>query len=339
MRICGVLAIGLAAALLAGCGGGSGAETAEAIPKVSKKDQEITVGMNGWEGPESAGILMAERRGFFADAGFSQVLTLVPVNPLRSVKNVVNGADDISVSYAPQVVLAKEKGAPIVIVGSLVRQPTAAMIWLKRSQIGGVADLRGKTIAIPDLPFQKEFLRSVLARGGLTLGDVKVKRVGYKLVSALVSGRADAIFGGSWNLEGAELESRGLKPVITRARNLGLPPYDEIVLIARADRVAEDPQMIRAFTAAIIRGTAAAVKSPKSTVDAIESGVESNPEADRKTTEAEVEATLPLLSASGYTNPVQMRHLVDWMHEQGMIEGTLPVSKLLTNDFVTRLGN
>jgi putative hydroxymethylpyrimidine transport system substrate-binding protein len=294
--------------------------------------------MNGWEGPETAGIVMAQERGYLADAGFSQVLTLVPVNPVRSVENVVNGADDISVSYAPQVVLAKEKGAPIVIVGSLVPQSTTAMIWLKPSQISGIADLRGKTIAVPDLPFQKEFLRSFLARGGLTLGDVKVESVGYKLAPALISGRADAIFGASWNLEGAELESRGLKPVITRARNLGLPAYDELVLIARADRVAEDPRMIHAFTSAIARGTAAAVKDPKGTVDAIESGVESNPEADRRTTEAEVKATLPLLSANGYTNPAQMRNLVDWMHEQGMIKGALPVSTLLTNDFVTRLG-
>jgi putative hydroxymethylpyrimidine transport system substrate-binding protein len=338
MRICGVLAVGLATALLAGCGGGSGAETAETIPKVSKKDQEIVVGLNGWEGPETAGIVMAEKRGYLADAGFGEVLTLVPVNPVVSVKDIVDGADDIAVSYTPQVVLAEEKGAPIVIVGSLVSQPTAAMIWLKGAHIGGIADLRGKTIAIPDLPFQKEFLRSVLARGGLTLGDVKVKSVGYKSVSALASGRADAIFGASWNLEGAELESRGLKPVITRVQNLGVPGYDELVLIARADRVSEDPQMIRAFVAAVNRGTAAAVKDPKGTVNAIESAVESNPEADRQATEAGVKATLPLLSESGYTSPAQVGHLVDWMHEQGMIKRTLPVSTLLTNEFATPSG-
>lgn len=333
-----MLAVGLATALLAGCGGGSGAETAETIPKVSKKDQEIVVGLNGWEGPETAGIVMAEKRGYLADAGFGEVLTLVPVNPVVSVKDIVDGADDIAVSYTPQVVLAEEKGAPIVIVGSLVSQPTAAMIWLKGAHIGGIADLRGKTIAIPDLPFQKEFLRSVLARGGLTLGDVKVKSVGYKSVSALASGRADAIFGASWNLEGAELESRGLKPVITRVQNLGVPAYDELVLIARADRVSEDPQMIRAFVAAVNRGTAAAVKDPKGTVNAIESAVESNPEADRQATEAGVKATLPLLSESGYTSPAQVGHLIDWMHEQGMIKREPPVSSLLTNDFVTPPG-
>jgi len=277
---------------------------------------------------------MAEKRGYFVDAGFSNVFTLVPVNPVRSVKNVVNGADDISVSYTPQVVLAKEKGAPIVIVGSLVSQPTDAMIWLKGAHIGGIPDLRGKTIAIPDPPFQKEFLRSVLARGGLTLGDVKVKSVGYKSVSALVSGRADAIFGASWNLEGAELESRGLKPVITRVQNLGVPAYDELVLIARTDRVADDPQMLRAFTAAVARGTAAAIENPKSTVNAIDSAVESNPEADRRATEAGVKATFPLLSESGYTSPAQVGHLIDWMHEQGMIKRTLPVSSLLTNDYL-----
>ena len=61
-----------------------------------------------------------------------------------------------------------------------------------------------------------DFLQSFLARGGLTLDDVEVRRVGYELVSALTDGEVDAIFGGSWNIEGAVLEARGLKPVITR---------------------------------------------------------------------------------------------------------------------------
>ena len=60
------------------------------------------------------------------------------------------------------MVLERARGAQVVAVGSLISDPTAAMIWLEKSHIGGIADLKGKTIAIPGLPFQKSFLQSIL---------------------------------------------------------------------------------------------------------------------------------------------------------------------------------
>ncbi|HMI81275.1 MAG TPA: ABC transporter substrate-binding protein, partial [Solirubrobacterales bacterium] len=234
----------------------------------------------------------------------------------------------------PQVVLAREKGAPIVALGSLISQPTAAMIWLRNSGVSDIADLKGKTIAIPGLPFQRDFLEVALAQGGLTLADVKVKNVGYDLVPALVSGRADAIFGGSRNLEGAVLETWGLDPVITRVQDLGIPLYDELVLIARPDRVAENPRMIRGFMSALSRGTAAAVGDRESALDSIEGSGETNIEVGRRAKEVQLEATLPLLSRSAYMNPTQASELVHWMHEQGMIQRKLPASAFLTNAYL-----
>jgi putative hydroxymethylpyrimidine transport system substrate-binding protein len=315
-----------------GCGAHGGAETAETPAEHPHRTREVNLTLDGWEGPDAMGILMAEKRGYFAGVGL-EVAILVPATPNRPVQYVIDGTDDIGISHLPQVVLAKEKGAPIIAVASLVSQPTAAMIWLKKSHIQSIADLKGKTIAIPGLPFQRSFLQSVLARGGLTLSDVKVKSVGYKLVPELASGRADASFGGSWNLEGVRLESRGLEPVITRAQDLGIPSYDELVVIARTDRVAEDPQLIRDFTSAAARGTAAAIEDPIGIAEAIDEAAESNPESSQRVTEAEVEATTSLLSGSGPMDPDQARNLVDWMYEEGMIQRKPPVSELLTNDY------
>src|SRR6478752_4595307 len=119
--------------------------------------------------------------------------------------------------------VAPGKQLPIVIIGSLISQPTAALIWAKESHINEIADLKGKTIAIPGLSFQRKFLEAALAQEGLAPGDVTIKAVGYKLVPALVSGQADAIFGGSGNPEGIELASRGVQPVVTSVQGLGVP--------------------------------------------------------------------------------------------------------------------
>lgn len=292
----------------------------------------MNVSLDGWENPANVATVAAERKGYFEKVGLG-VTTFAPVRLGVVIEDVVIGADEFGISHLPQVVLAQEKGAPIVVVGSIVSQPTAAMTWLKKSHIGGIADLKGKTIAIPGLPFQRAFLQSVLAQGGLTLDDVKVKSVGYKLVPALVSGRADAIFGGSANLEGVRLESRGLELVITPVQKLGIPDYDELVWIARSDLVAKDPKLVRAFNWAVGRATDAALEDPKNAASEIDESVESTPESDLKTTEAEVKATFPLLSKSGYTDPDQASQLVDWMYEEGMIRRKPPASELLTNGY------
>lgn len=329
-RIRWALVVG-AAVLMAGCGGEGEVETAEKPPERPRQSaRPFAVTLDGFAGPENAGIIMAERLGYFEDVGL-EVSASLPLTPVRPLKYAATGAVDLAVSYEPQLVLAQEEHVPVVAVGSLVSQPTAAMIWLEKSKIDGIADLRGRTIAIPGLNFQQDFLQSLLVRAGLTLADVKVKRVHYDAIPDLVSGRADAIFG-SWNLEGTELEARGLDPVITRVSSLGVPPYEELVLVARRDRLARDPQSIRDFMSALARGTAAALeKDPEVTTNVL---LDVSEKKNGKAMEAELEATLPLLSKSGRMSPERASELVDWMHEEGMIKRKPPVSGLLTNRYL-----
>jgi putative hydroxymethylpyrimidine transport system substrate-binding protein len=320
--------------LVAGCGGQGGGETPTKGSESFRPVRNVTVTLNGYEGPENVGILMAQEKGYFADAGLS-VSVLSPVLPARPVQYVVTRQDDFGVVQEPQLVLAKDNKAPVIAVGSLLNRATAAMIWLKGSQIGSIADLKGKTIGIPGVPFQKDFLANVLERNGLALTDVKVKNVGYELVPALVDGRVDAAFGGSWNLEGVELESRGLKPVITRVQSLEFPAYDEFIVIARSDRVAKEPGLTRDFMTAVAHGTAAAIADPQGAAAAIEAAGLGGPKSNPKTLEAKVAETLPLLSKNGYMYPQEAIRLVDWMHEAGMIKSFPTSTMLLTNDYAS----
>lgn len=353
MRSAGILAVvGLVAVLLAGCGGGGGettggadpavikeieaeeaaevkAKAAEKCPGSSRAAGDLDVALDDWETPETAGILMATKRGYFAKFGL-KIFTLAPPGPGAVIPDVVSGADDLGISHEPEVVLAKEKGEPITIVGNLIPQPTAAMIWLKKSHIKGISDLKGKTIAIPGLAFQERFLGKVLATGGLTLEDVTVESVANEMVSDLVSGKADAIFGRS-NLQGAELEARGLEPVITPVQDLGFPDYSETVLIAQADCVSKKPKLFRKFLSALASGTTAAVEDPEGAVNALETEYETNPETSRKAIKAQVEATFPLLSRSGFVDLAQARGLVNWMYKEEMTLSKVPAETLMTN--------
>jgi putative hydroxymethylpyrimidine transport system substrate-binding protein len=274
--------------------------------------------VNRYVGPESVGILMAQERGYFADAGLTVTVTdaATPDGPLSYV---LGKAVDFGVVQQPEVVAAEDEGSPILALGTLVSPPSAALIWLRKSKIEEVADLAGKTIAYSGVDFQKAFLRVLLEEAGVALNDVKLLDVGHGIVPALVSGRADAAFGGTANVEGTMLEGRGLEPVVTPVEELGIPPYEELLVVARSDGPAPDARLARNFMSAIARGAAAAAEDPEEDVRLIEMNLEGDPGIGRKETEAGVEATLPLLSKTGCIDLDREARLVEWMREQGLV--------------------
>jgi putative hydroxymethylpyrimidine transport system substrate-binding protein len=318
-----------AAVLLAGCGQG-GEETvgrsmkcppevaAEQGGKPPRAKREVFISVNRYVGPESAGILMAQERGYFADAGLDVTVTdaATPNGPLSYVLQEVV---DFGVAQEPEIVLAEKNGASVTALGTLVSRPTAALIWLRKSGIEEVSDLKGKTIAYSGIAFQKEFLQILLEEAGLTLKDVELVDVGHGIVPALASGRADAAFGGTANVEGSMLEGRGLEPIVTPVDDLGVPPYEDLVVITRSDRPPEEARLARDFMSAVVRGNAAAVEDPQGAARAIEKSLEGDPGLGRKATEASVEATLPLLSRTGCIDLTQEARLIDWMGEQGLV--------------------
>jgi putative hydroxymethylpyrimidine transport system substrate-binding protein len=139
------------------------------------------------------------------------------------------------------------------------------------------------------------------------------------------------MLGGFSNVEGVDLRLRGKDPVITPVDKLGVPSYDELVLVASRKRLEEDPEAIRLFLGALARGTAAAAKSPGATTAAL---LAANSSLDPKLTRAEVDATLPLLSKRGTMNPAKWTAFIAWMQENGLISGRPSSAEALSNAYL-----
>jgi putative hydroxymethylpyrimidine transport system substrate-binding protein len=312
------LALGLAA-----CGEKSEDTTGAAT-------EPLSLTLDFYPNPDHAGIYMAQKLGYFADAGLD-VSIQTPADPAAPIKQVAAGQADLAISYEPEVLLAHEQGLDVLAVGAVVDRPLTSLIWLKKSGIGGVAGLRGKTIATAGIPYQDAYLKTILARAKLTPSDVDSVNVGYGLLPALVGGRAQAMLGGFSNVEGVDLRLRGKDPVVTPVDQLGVPSYDELVLVAKRERVEEGPESIRLFLAALARGTAAAVASPGAATKAV---LEANPDLDPKLTRAEVEATLPLLSRRGTMDAAKWKAFIAWMQENGLISARPSTAEVLSNAYL-----
>jgi len=292
--------------------------------------EPLSLTLDFYPNPDHAGIYMAQKLGYFADAGLD-VSIHTPSDPAAPIKQVAAGQTDLAISYEPEVLLAHEQGLDVVAVGAVVDRPLTSLIWLKKSGVRGVADLRGKTIATAGIPYQDAYLKTILARAKLTPADVDSVNVGYGLLPALVGGKAQAMLGGFSNVEGVDLRLRGKDPVVTPVDRLGVPTYDELVLVANRKRLEEDPQKVRLFLGALARGTAAAVKSPDAATKAV---LDANSDLDPKLTRAEIAATLPLLSKRGEMDAAEWREFIAWMGRNGLISGRPSTAEVLSDEYL-----
>jgi putative hydroxymethylpyrimidine transport system substrate-binding protein len=322
------LAVALLALVLAACG--------EKSEDGSTATQPLSLTLDFYPNADHAGIYMAQKLGYFEEAGLD-VEIQTPADPAAPMKLVAAGQSDLAISYQPEVVLAHEQGLNAIAIGALVNRPLTSMIWLAKSGIKGVADLKGKTVATAGIPYQEAFLNTILARAKLAPDAVKEVNVGFGLLPALLSGSAEAMLGGYSNVEGVDLRMRGKDPVVTPVDQLGVPTYDELVLVANRDALAADPEKFRLFIAALQRGTEAAVEQPGA---ATKSVLEANNDLDPKLTQAEVEATLPLLNARvegqpfGYMNPQEWETFSGWMRDNGLVDSLSEPSELLSNAYL-----
>ena len=169
----------------------------------------VSVAMDWYPNPDHAGFLMAEEQGYFEDAGLDVSLDS-PTDPSLPIKLVAAGKADLALSYEPEVLLAREQGLDVVSVASVIDRPLTSMIWLKKSKIKSVRDLKGKTISTAGIPYQDAYLKTILARAGLTENDVEKVGVGQGLLPSIISGRAQATLGPFWNIEGVQLKMEGM---------------------------------------------------------------------------------------------------------------------------------
>jgi putative hydroxymethylpyrimidine transport system substrate-binding protein len=298
--------------------------------------EKLSLDLDFYPNPDHAGIYMAQEEGFFKEAGL-EVAINAPTDPAAPLKDVAAGRADLGITYEPEVALAHEEGLDVVAVAALVNQPLTSLIWLRKSGIKSVAGLKGKTVSNAGIPYQEAFLKTILRRAKVPAGAVKSVNVGFGLIPSLANGSAQAMLGGYSNVEGVDLRERGLDPVITPVNELGVPTYDELVLVARRSTLESEGEKIRLFIGALKRGTEAAVASPKAASEAV---LAANPSLEPKLTEAEIAATLPLLDNTpqgkpyGYMDPEEWEAFAGWMRDEELISTMPAVSELLSNDYL-----
>lgn len=212
-------------------------------------EEKITLMLDWFVNPDHGALIVAQQQGLFKEQGLD-ITIQEPTDPSMPAKLVAAGNVELAVSYQPQLIQDVAVGLPLVRISTLIGTPLNTLMVLDSSDIKSIADLKGKTIgtAITD-GVGEATVDTMLKHSGLSINDVSIVNVGWGLSSSLASKKVDAIYGGYRNFEMHQLATEGFKGRAFFVEEEGVPPYDELVVVAKKNQL--DAMTIRKFNRAI----------------------------------------------------------------------------------------
>lgn len=125
------------------------------------------------------GDLYAETSHLFEKAGLD--VEVKPGGPERdAIRELELGHADFGVASADQVLRARAKGSPVVVIAQLFQiNPLQWMYRPESMKIDSLADLKGKNIGVTFGGNDETLMRTLLAEAGLEESDVKLFSVRY----------------------------------------------------------------------------------------------------------------------------------------------------------------
>ncbi len=286
--------------------------------------QKMTVMLDWFPNVDHVPLYVAQQRGFFADENL-EVTILTPSGTTDGLKLAASNNVDISVSYAPQSVMALSRGLSIRVVGRLVEHPLSVLLFLEQSGIEKPADLEGRIIGYT-VPGMMDILTEAFAKiNGITA--YSPVNVGFAIVQSLVAKKVDAVMGPYKNYETVELEEKGYKARYFELTEWGIPDYDELVFITGAETLAKKRDAVRGFIRAVDRAIAATKKNPEKALAEYFAAV---PEAPRAMETKAFRITVPLYASNQRHDRARWQTFADFAFRYGLIEKAVDVSTMLT---------
>jgi putative hydroxymethylpyrimidine transport system substrate-binding protein len=315
-------------------------EKKDAVSASASSEQPLSVMLDWFPNADHVGLYDALAEGDFTKAGLN-VHVQVPTDPASPLQLLAAGKVAVAVSYEPELLLARDKGEPLVAIGAIIQRPLTSIVSLGARHITTPAQLRGKRVGDAGIPYQHAYLTTILQRAGVPASSVKEVNVGANLVPAMLSGRVDATLGAYWNYEAIQLRLEGRRANVIHVEDAGVPAYDELVLVTTENELAEHTNLLRRFVQALGHGYGNVRHDPQAGVQAL---VRSNPSLQSKLQLASVKATLPYYFPSdpnlpwGWQDQKQWTAYGEWMLNHHLISNPAAAAGASTNQLLAGQG-
>ena len=261
---------------------------------------------------EFAGFYAAKAKGFYRDAGLDvEILESVPGE--NSEQQVIGGKAEFGISDA-KLLLEQQKGNEVVVL-AVIFQHSPVVLLVPENGARSIAELRGKRVM---MVAENTELLALFRKEGLREEDYVRVEPSYD-AQDLVRGKVDAIQAYASD-EPDYLAREGFAFRTLRARDAGIDFYD-LNLFTTARQLEQNPEQVRAFRQASLKGWEYAMEHPDEIMDVLQKDYtqKHSREHMRFQYQQMVPLIQPVLIELGYMNPERWRRIARTYASLGML--------------------
>lgn len=259
-----------------------------------------------WEaGFQFAGYYAAKEKGFYRDAGLEvEILDGYPaINPINVV---LSGKADFGVASS-DIMLYRLRGKPIIALAAIFQHSPSIFISLKKSKIKTPQDLEGKRVMLAEKTQNAEFY-AILDKEGIPRNSI-IKTPYSSGLKNLINGKIDVL--DSYITDQPFILRQKKIPFNTIApASYGIDFYGDC-LFTTATTLKNDPEKVKAFVKASIKGWKYAMKNPREIINLIKKKYKVKDSVEQLEFEAEKmkDLMLPDIVEIGHMNPDRWKHI------------------------------
>lgn len=279
-----------------------------------------------------APFYVAVEKGYFRAAGFE--IEFDYKFETDGVALVGAGELPFAVASGEQILLARAKGLPVTYVAAWYQEYPVSVVAKSEAGILVPQDLKGKKIGLPGL-FGANYigLRALLNAGELTEEDVTLDAVGFNQVELMASGQQDIIVGYAAN-EPIQLRAQGI--AVTEVRVADYAQLAANGLLASEKVIADDPDLVRAFVGAFLKGLQDTIANPDEAFQLSESHIPNFSEMDAGVQKQILVTSIEQWRADrlGSSDPQAWENMQTVLLDMGLLTEELDLTKAFTNEFI-----
>ncbi len=194
----------------------------------NEENKQMRLVLDWLPNPNHVPLYVGVEKDFFKEEGIDlKILKMVDSGDV--LPYLTSRQAEVALFYMPDTLRAIQKGAKVKPIASYIQEPLNCFLFLDPS-IKKPSDLKGKKIGYSVTGYGKRYLQEIIRQNGIQ--DAEMINVSFDLSFALQSGKADAVFGAYYNIEGEFLKMQGLNIHYLKMEEFGLPRHPELILVA-----------------------------------------------------------------------------------------------------------
>ncbi len=280
-----------------------------------------------------AGFYFAKEAGYYSERGVQVTLRPGGVD-YPAVQMVASGSDQFGVTGADQVLIARDKGIPLIAVACIYQKTPFVLFSLKSSGITSIKDFPGKRIGVKLGGNEELTYRAMLEKAGVSSKSFTEVPVKFD-ISPLLDGKVDVWPGYSIN-EPITAEEKGYAVNVISPSDYNIHFYAD-VLFTTESMIRTEPEVVNAVTQATVRGWQEALLHKNQAVTyTLRYGTELTREHEMKMLLASSPLIAPQGRSIGSMEISVWKEMAETMRAEHFLAHDVDVAQAFTTEFLPR---